>query len=146
MDKRRSYGRLISTMGFAILVRRHLYIESAPGSHKATLLITGALNYILVSGWPIRVTWPNVTTVAIKQIAIFLFFFIEPFTVHIDKTFGHKVMIKTSSLFLILTELFTNLVDWLRWCLEYLFVHGFLFKTWFGACQFISQGRYIAWL
>ena len=30
MELRRSYDRLISTMGFPILVRRHLYIESGP--------------------------------------------------------------------------------------------------------------------
>ena len=30
MEIRRSYDRLISTMGFPILVRWHLYIESAP--------------------------------------------------------------------------------------------------------------------
>ena len=30
MEIRRSYDRLISTMGFPILVRRHLYIESVP--------------------------------------------------------------------------------------------------------------------
>ena len=30
MDIRRFYDRLISTMGFPILVRRHLYIESGP--------------------------------------------------------------------------------------------------------------------
>ena len=30
MEIRRSYDRLISTMGFLILVRRHLYIESGP--------------------------------------------------------------------------------------------------------------------
>ena len=30
MEIRRSYDRLISTMGFPILVRRHLYIESGP--------------------------------------------------------------------------------------------------------------------
>ena len=30
VEIRRSYDRLISTMGFAILVRRHLYIESGP--------------------------------------------------------------------------------------------------------------------
>ena len=80
VDIRRSYGRLIATMGFAMLVRRLLHIESAPGSHKAALLITGALNYILGRGpdWPIRITRPNVTTqtitrqiVAMKQIAIF---------------------------------------------------------------------------
>ena len=32
MEIRRSYDRLISTMGFPILVRRHLYIESGPCS------------------------------------------------------------------------------------------------------------------
>ena len=32
MEIRRSYDRLISTMGFPILVRRHLYIESGPWS------------------------------------------------------------------------------------------------------------------
>ena len=30
VEIRRSYDRLISTMGFLILVRRHLYIESGP--------------------------------------------------------------------------------------------------------------------
>ena len=30
MEIRRSYDRLISTMGFPILVRQHLYIESGP--------------------------------------------------------------------------------------------------------------------
>ena len=34
MEMRRSYDRLISTMGFPILVRRHLYIESGPLRHK----------------------------------------------------------------------------------------------------------------
>ena len=32
MEIRRSYGRLISTMGYPILVRRHLFIESGPWS------------------------------------------------------------------------------------------------------------------
>ena len=32
VEIRRSYDRLISTMGFPILVRRHLYIESGPRS------------------------------------------------------------------------------------------------------------------
>ena len=30
MEIRRSYDRLISTMGFPILLRQHLYIESGP--------------------------------------------------------------------------------------------------------------------
>ena len=30
MELRRSYDHLISTMGFPIMVRRHLYIESGP--------------------------------------------------------------------------------------------------------------------
>ena len=33
MEIRRSYDRLISTMGFPILVRSHLYIESRPSYH-----------------------------------------------------------------------------------------------------------------
>ena len=33
MEIRRSYDRLISTMGFPILVRWHLYIESGPRSY-----------------------------------------------------------------------------------------------------------------
>ena len=34
MEIRRSYDRLLSTMGFPILVRWHLYIESGPWSHQ----------------------------------------------------------------------------------------------------------------
>ena len=37
MEIRRSYDRLISTMGFPILVRRHLYIESGPSSQWQTV-------------------------------------------------------------------------------------------------------------
>ena len=35
MEIRRSYDRLISTMGFPLLVRRHLYIESGPWANMA---------------------------------------------------------------------------------------------------------------
>ena len=35
MEIRRSYDRLISTMGFPILVRQHPYIESGPRSSVA---------------------------------------------------------------------------------------------------------------
>ena len=37
MEIRRSYDRLISTMGFPILVRCHLYIESGPRAHFLSL-------------------------------------------------------------------------------------------------------------
>ena len=37
VEIRRSYDRLISTMGFSILVRRHLYIESGPWIQIAEL-------------------------------------------------------------------------------------------------------------
>ena len=37
VEIRRSYDRLISTMGFPIPVRRHLYIESGPWSFNARL-------------------------------------------------------------------------------------------------------------
>ena len=62
MEIRRSYDRLISTMGFPILVRRHLYIESRP-------LVTWGLFYkhglTLISTWkgnrlPSKV-WDNIT-------------------------------------------------------------------------------------
>ena len=43
MEIRRSYDRLISTMGFPILVRRHLYIESGPWSLSS---IRKDLNYL----------------------------------------------------------------------------------------------------
>ena len=36
MEIRRSYDRLISTMGFPILARRHVYIESGPGPRLAS--------------------------------------------------------------------------------------------------------------
>ena len=39
MEIRRSYDRLISTMGFPILVRCHLYIESGPIPGMLTLLV-----------------------------------------------------------------------------------------------------------
>ena len=35
VELRRSYDRLISTMGFPILVRRHLHIESGPRSRTS---------------------------------------------------------------------------------------------------------------
>ena len=35
MEIRRSYDRLISTMGFPILVRQHLYIESGPRTWRS---------------------------------------------------------------------------------------------------------------
>ena len=38
VEIRRSYNRLISTMGSPILVRRHLYIESGPRSSTAKIL------------------------------------------------------------------------------------------------------------
>ena len=45
VEIRRSYGRLIYTMGFPILVRWHLYIESGPSlfttCHKMTMLNIG---------------------------------------------------------------------------------------------------------
>ena len=40
MEIRRSYDRLISTMGFPILVRWHLYIESAPRRLDVTTRLT----------------------------------------------------------------------------------------------------------
>ena len=40
MEIRRSYDRLISTMGFPILVRRHLYIESAPCTQFPQFILT----------------------------------------------------------------------------------------------------------
>ena len=39
MEIRRSYDRLISTMGFPILVRRHLYIESGPWCLKKMAIV-----------------------------------------------------------------------------------------------------------
>ena len=42
MEIRRSYDRLISTMGFPILVRRHLYIES--GSRSSAEVISALYN------------------------------------------------------------------------------------------------------
>ena len=36
METRRSYDHLISTMGFPVLVRQHLYIESGPRSFKGS--------------------------------------------------------------------------------------------------------------
>ena len=49
VEIRRSYGRLISTMGFPILGRRHLYIDSGPRIHlnrKTTSLTLCMLNYV----------------------------------------------------------------------------------------------------
>ena len=40
VEIRRSYDRLISTMGFPIPVRRHLYIESGPRSNTPENIIT----------------------------------------------------------------------------------------------------------
>ena len=37
MEIRGSYDRLISTMGFSILVRRHIYIESGPRSQHTAV-------------------------------------------------------------------------------------------------------------
>ena len=50
VEIRRSYDRLISTMGFPILVRRHLYIESGPRvspwrSDITSWLLTWALRW-----------------------------------------------------------------------------------------------------
>ena len=54
MEIRRSYDRLISTMGFPILVRRHLYIESGPGDPIAAVPLSRASWFIYV---------PNITQV-----------------------------------------------------------------------------------
>ena len=45
MEIRRSYDRLISTMGFPILVRRHLYIESGPWSLKSQVAVPYVMHY-----------------------------------------------------------------------------------------------------
>ena len=77
MEIRRSYDRLVSTMGFPILVRWHLYIESGPWwlrntrlcsgpffSHGSTLIITWLWVEFhpasLSEGWPVatKVTCP----------------------------------------------------------------------------------------
>ena len=39
VEIRRSYDRLISTMGFPILIRRHLYIESGPCNQSSSLML-----------------------------------------------------------------------------------------------------------
>ena len=43
MEIRRSYDRLISTMGFPILVRWHCYIESGPRISANTVLVKPAV-------------------------------------------------------------------------------------------------------
>ena len=43
MEIRRSYDRLISTMGFPLLVRWHLYIESGPRCHCVHVMSMPAL-------------------------------------------------------------------------------------------------------
>ena len=40
MEKRQSYNRLLSTMGFPILVRLHLYFELEPRPQTSTALMT----------------------------------------------------------------------------------------------------------
>ena len=53
MEIRQSYDRLISTMGFPILVRRHLYTESGPwwwpGDASSQDIITVAMVLIYIS-------------------------------------------------------------------------------------------------
>ena len=56
VEIRRSYDRLISTMGFPILVRRHLYIESGPCcswvlSMENSRTYYGMLFFIEISWW-----------------------------------------------------------------------------------------------
>ena len=46
VEIRRSYDRLISTMGFPILVRRHLYIESGPGENINTFSLLPFIHFI----------------------------------------------------------------------------------------------------
>ena len=51
VEIRRSYDRLISTMGFPILVRWHLYIESEVGISPASLLMAGSSTHYDVIKW-----------------------------------------------------------------------------------------------
>ena len=55
----RSYDCLISTMGFPILVRQHLYIESGPRSSAAMVLTKLAQNIQVTvpEGWQVTVLW-----------------------------------------------------------------------------------------
>ena len=79
MEIRRSYDRLISTMGFPILVRRHLYIESGtravheqrslckcidnpPWRHTPTSVIIVFTIYLRLKHW----SWLPVSTLAMS--------------------------------------------------------------------------------
>ena len=54
VEIRRSYDRLISTMGFPILVRCHLYIESGPRSYKEHVVPLSIKLYIKWYPRPLR--------------------------------------------------------------------------------------------
>ena len=51
VEIRRSYDRLISTMGFPILVRLHLYIESGPGGDWLPVCWWTELIWIHIAPW-----------------------------------------------------------------------------------------------
>ena len=63
MEIRRSYDRLISTMGFPILARRHLYIESGPSWPDSVV------HGYWVCHWPMAYLWFSQT---LKSIWIWL--------------------------------------------------------------------------
>ena len=62
VDIRRSYYRLISTMGSPIPVRRHLYIESGPGIRNDSHMVTCAANiskiiFLNENVWILNMIW-----------------------------------------------------------------------------------------
>ena len=64
VEIRRSYNRLISTMGFPLLVRRHHYIESGPWLSPNPLLVSKCqINPQLTTHLPSYQTWPSSTQI-----------------------------------------------------------------------------------
>ena len=59
VEIRRSYDRLISTMGFPILVRSHLYIESGPWLKSSAIIILhpACLDKSLSLVWHSALNW-----------------------------------------------------------------------------------------
>ena len=99
VEIRRSYDRLISTMGFPILVRWHLYIESGP-RFVLTSMATGTL--IIVSGSPLCQTcaiWGNIFSPRITSLAM-----------HPYWTFARTCMK------LFQTSIYMDLLSYWTWC------------------------------
>ena len=113
VEIRRSYDRLISTMGFPILVRRHLYIEWGPTTH-GIVLISWLCKTCDVKhdgkAESLKHQWVN-----ILRATQFCYYFANDIFIRIFLTENGWISLKTSLMFILMFEL-TTFQHWFRKC------------------------------